>query len=172
MVHYQDQEFFLDAFRASKRRNYVFSNKNIKVVPEGRTLDKVRAIIILSAPQGYFFVMLDEGRQGFPFLKFPGGHLEKNEWPETAMTRELKEELGIDIYMGEKNFLGSIETGCITAGIFVKVIVTENIKDFVAKMKSRFIIRIIPARKLMLNGELPQETYKILEFFLIKSNPK
>lgn len=35
---------------------------------------------------------------------YPGGHVEKNETPEQAVTREVKEETGLDIeIMGEKD---------------------------------------------------------------------
>ena len=39
--------------------------------------------------------------------EFPGGKIEKNETPEQCLIREIKEEFGIDVKVGE--YLGEIE---------------------------------------------------------------
>ncbi len=41
------------------------------------------------------------------FYSLPGGRIEK-ETKEDALKRELKEELGIDVYVDQKDFLGKI----------------------------------------------------------------
>lgn len=43
----------------------------------------------------------DECRNGFSFTKFPGGGLEFGEGFKTTLTREFKEELNVDIEVGE-----------------------------------------------------------------------
>lgn len=47
----------------------------------------------------------DECRNGYAFTKFPGGGLEWGEGTKDALIREFKEELSIDIEVGELFYL-------------------------------------------------------------------
>ncbi|MBI2068781.1 MAG: NUDIX hydrolase [Candidatus Yanofskybacteria bacterium] len=44
-------------------------------------------------------VILTQDQEGRPGWKFPGGHVELGELLFTAVTREIKEEIGLDIHL-------------------------------------------------------------------------
>ena len=46
-----------------------------------------------------------ERRNGYSFVKFPGGGLEWGESPPDCLRREFREELGIDVEVGELFYL-------------------------------------------------------------------
>lgn len=60
----------------------------VLLVVAGALFDEEGRILLAQRPEGKSMAGLWE---------FPGGKLEENELPESALVRELKEELGIDI---------------------------------------------------------------------------
>tara|TARA_Y100000739_G_scaffold219201_1_gene217418 strand:- start:1535 stop:1939 length:405 start_codon:yes stop_codon:yes gene_type:complete len=59
---------------------------NIKLVVCAALVDRDGRVLVNSRP---------EGKSMAGFWEFPGGKIEQNETPESALIRELKEELGI-----------------------------------------------------------------------------
>jgi A/G-specific adenine glycosylase len=62
---------------------------------------EVSAAVILKNGKTYIQQRLHNGLMG-GLWEFPGGKLEKNESPEEALVREIQEELGVHIEVGEK----------------------------------------------------------------------
>jgi len=62
---------------------------------------EVSAAVILKNGKTYIQQRLHKGLMG-GLWEFPGGKLEKNELPEQALVREIQEELGVQIEVGEK----------------------------------------------------------------------
>ena len=62
---------------------------NIKLVVCAALIDKDGRVLVNSRP---------EGKSMAGFWEFPGGKIEQNETPETALIRELKEELDINTW--------------------------------------------------------------------------
>ena len=68
--------------------------------PEGRTsmpLLLVAACALIDADNRVLLARRPEGKKMAGLWEFPGGKLDPGETPETALIRELKEELGIDV---------------------------------------------------------------------------
>src|SRR3954467_13359096 len=57
----------------------------------------VVAVALLDADNRVLLAQRPEGKHLAGYWEFPGGKMEAGETPEAALTRELKEELGIDI---------------------------------------------------------------------------
>ena len=70
-----------------------------------KTIHVVAAIIFRTSPQNNITQVLATQR-GYGDFKggweFPGGKIETGETPEVALKREIKEELAVDISVGEK----------------------------------------------------------------------
>ena len=70
-----------------------------------KTIHVVAAIIFRTSPQNNITQVLATQR-GYGDFKggweFPGGKIEAGETPEVALKREIKEELAVDISVGEK----------------------------------------------------------------------
>jgi len=58
---------------------------------------EVVAAVIRRADGAILFAQRPEGKVYAGWWEFPGGKVEAGERPETALIRELKEELGIDV---------------------------------------------------------------------------
>jgi len=172
---------FLEAVRASKKRNRTFKKRNLSIPIRWKqwekVFNKVRAVIFIKSPEGFFFVMLDESKkEGEEFLKFPGGHLERGEWPELALMREVREETGLSLKIQEKDFLGSVEKtnvkgNSVITGIYWKKIETPSIKEFADSINSDFCVIFLSNKKLaqlLKKGQLPSETKEILKIFVEK----
>lgn len=57
---------------------------------------------VISSPQGEVLCALRSAAMSMPSLwEFPGGKLEADESPASCLIREIKEELGCDIEVGE-----------------------------------------------------------------------
>jgi 8-oxo-dGTP diphosphatase len=57
----------------------------------------VAAVVLIDADGRVLLSKRPEGKQLGGLWEFPGGKVEAGERPETALIRELKEELGIDV---------------------------------------------------------------------------
>ena len=68
-----------------------------------KTLPVVAAIIFRTSPQGTRSVFATQRGYGEwrGFWEFPGGKIEEGESPETALVREILEELATEISVGE-----------------------------------------------------------------------
>lgn len=62
-----------------------------------RRLLIVVAVALIDADNRVLISKRPEGKQLAGLWEFPGGKLDPGETPEAALTRELKEELGIDV---------------------------------------------------------------------------
>ena len=57
----------------------------------------VVAVALVDADGRVLIAQRPEGKQLAGLWEFPGGKLEPGEWPEDALIRELREELGIEV---------------------------------------------------------------------------
>ncbi|GAB6054504.1 (deoxy)nucleoside triphosphate pyrophosphohydrolase [Magnetospira thiophila] len=57
----------------------------------------VSAVALLDADNRVLLAQRPEGKAMAGLWEFPGGKVQANESPETALVRELREELGIDV---------------------------------------------------------------------------
>ena len=62
---------------------------------------KVVAALIFDAQSRIIITQRLEGSHLAGLWEFPGGRIEKNESPELALKREIKEEIGLDITVGQ-----------------------------------------------------------------------
>ena len=69
-----------------------------------KSLPVVAALIIRTSPQGTHSVFATQRGYGEwrGFWEFPGGKIESGETPQTALQREIREELATEICVGEK----------------------------------------------------------------------
>ena len=69
-----------------------------------KTIPVVAAIIFRTSPQGIRSVFATQRGYGEwrGFWEFPGGKIESGETPQTALQREIREELATEICVGEK----------------------------------------------------------------------
>ena len=63
----------------------------------GQDILLVAACALVDADRRVLLAKRPEGRPLAGFWEFPGGKLEPGETPETALARELREELGIEV---------------------------------------------------------------------------
>ncbi|MBW4024507.1 MAG: 8-oxo-dGTP diphosphatase MutT [Proteobacteria bacterium] len=85
-------------------RRFIASRGEISAVPDlpapaagGVPLLLVAACVLIDAEGQVLIARRPEGRAMAGLWEFPGGKLEAGESPEDALTRELREELGIDV---------------------------------------------------------------------------
>jgi 8-oxo-dGTP diphosphatase len=85
-------------------RRFAASRGDISAVPDlpkppagGVPLLLVAACVLIDAAGRVLIARRPEGRAMAGLWEFPGGKLEPGESPEDALTRELREELGIDV---------------------------------------------------------------------------
>ena len=62
---------------------------------------KVVAALIFDAQNRAIITQRPEGAHLAGLWEFPGGRIEKNETPEQALIREIKEEIGLNITVGQ-----------------------------------------------------------------------
>ncbi len=62
------------------------------------SITAVKAIIL---NQGNKILSIEQNINGFKFLDLPGGKMNSDESPEEALNREVEEETGLDIDIGE-----------------------------------------------------------------------
>lgn len=70
--------------------------------------DKVAAVIFLNKQNKLLFQLRDN-KKSIPYPNtwaFLGGHIEKDETPEDALKREVKEEIGMNITKKDLKFIG------------------------------------------------------------------
>ena len=69
-----------------------------------KTIPVVAALIFRTSPQGTRSVFATQRGYGDwrGFWEFPGGKIESGETPQTALQREIREELATQISVGEK----------------------------------------------------------------------
>jgi 8-oxo-dGTP diphosphatase len=85
-------------------RRFVASRGDVSAVPDlpkppagGVPLLLVAACVLIDAAGRVLIARRPEGRAMAGLWEFPGGKLEPGESPEDALTRELREELGVDV---------------------------------------------------------------------------
>lgn len=84
-------------------RRFAASRGDISAVPDlphppsGVPLLLVAACVLIDAAGRVLIARRPEGRAMAGLWEFPGGKLEPGESPEDALTRELREELGVDV---------------------------------------------------------------------------
>jgi 8-oxo-dGTP diphosphatase len=61
----------------------------------------VTAAVLIDADQRVLLAQRPEGKSLAGLWEFPGGKVHAGETPEEALARELKEELGIDVFAGD-----------------------------------------------------------------------
>ena len=59
----------------------------------------MRSAVIIQVGEG--FVLIERIREGQTYYLFPGGTVESEETPEEAAVREAREELGLEIRLGQ-----------------------------------------------------------------------
>ena len=69
----------------------------MQIIEANPQLMIVSAIALIDADGRVLLAQRPEGKHLAGFWEFPGGKVERNETPETALIREVKEELSIDI---------------------------------------------------------------------------
>ena len=69
----------------------------MQIIEANPQLMIVSAIALIAADGRVLLAQRPEGKHWAGFWEFPGGKVERNETPETALIREVKEELSIDI---------------------------------------------------------------------------
>ena len=74
-----------------------------------KTIPVVAAVIFRTSPQGIRSVFATQRGYGEwrGFWEFPGGKIESGETPESALAREIREELATQISVGDR--VGTIE---------------------------------------------------------------
>jgi 8-oxo-dGTP diphosphatase len=72
------------------------NDKSYQPLPVGMPLLTVVAAVLVDRESKVLLAQRPQGKKMAGLWEFPGGKLEMGETPETAIVRELKEELGID----------------------------------------------------------------------------
>lgn len=92
---------------------------------ELKSLPVVAALIFRTSPQGTCSVFVTQRGYGDwkGFWEFPGGKIESGETPQTALQREIREELATQISVGEK--IATIEYGYPTFHLSMQCFVCE-----------------------------------------------
>ncbi len=90
-----------------------------------KSLPVVAAIIFRTSPQGTRSVFATQRGYGDwrGFWEFPGGKIESGETPQTALQREIREELATEITVGEK--IATIEYDYPSFHLFMQCFVCE-----------------------------------------------
>ena len=65
----------------------------------------VALVLLSSTSRKYLIVRRDKNQSGAGFWEFPGGKVELGETPETALAREIQEELSVFIDISKLQFL-------------------------------------------------------------------
>ena len=79
----------------------IFNTDNLSSKDIDEVVTRVKAIIINSKNE----ILLGYAHKTY---QFPGGHLEENESLNDALTRELKEELGVDVKIDSLPFMKNV----------------------------------------------------------------
>ena len=90
-----------------------------------KTIPVVAALIFCTSPQGTRSVFATQRGYGEwrGFWKFPGGKIESGETPQTALQREIREELATQISVGDR--VGTIEYDYPTFHLSMQCFVCE-----------------------------------------------
>lgn len=99
--------------------------------------------------------------------EFPGGKLEAEELPSSALIREIKEEVGIDIL--DYSFLGEVIHNYGTKTVNLLVFRVDHYQGNALCCESQMDLRWVSVGNLS-NYEFPEANFKIIELIESQSH--